>query len=151
MCNFTYISHPKTPVLTVLRSRGWALRCPLGNCSSPWQPFWHPGGPDCWGRSRWAGRVAPFCRRCDSVSWLHPEKDEVPRNSGENARRKNPAHPSLPGLGSAAIGSAHDIAMDGDDPYWGPRSAWASSCLRACRYDRYAGQSIQPAETDFAQ
>ena len=57
---------------------------------------------------------------------LHAERNEVGSKKGEKPKRKNPSnppHPSLPGLNTAPIGSAHDVESDDDDPHWGPKTA----------------------------
>tara|TARA_B100000676_G_scaffold80828_1_gene80817 strand:- start:26 stop:2338 length:2313 start_codon:yes stop_codon:yes gene_type:complete len=57
---------------------------------------------------------------------LHAERNGVSSKKGENPKRKNPSnppHPSLPGLNTAPIGSAHDVGSDDDDPHWGPKTA----------------------------
>lgn len=56
---------------------------------------------------------------------LHAERNGVSSKKGEKPKRKNPSnppHPSLPGLSTAPIGSAHDVELD-DDPHWGPQTA----------------------------
>ena len=57
---------------------------------------------------------------------LHAERNGVGSKKGEKPKRKNPSkppHPSLPGLKTAPIGSAHDVESDDDDPHWGPKTA----------------------------
>ena len=57
---------------------------------------------------------------------LHAERNGVGSKKGEKPKRKNPSnppHPSLPGLNTAKIGSAHDVESDDDDPHWGPRTS----------------------------
>ena len=57
---------------------------------------------------------------------LHAERNGVGSKKGEKPKRKNPSnppHPSLPGLNTAPIGSAHDVESDDDDPHWGPKTA----------------------------
>ena len=56
---------------------------------------------------------------------LHAERNGVNSKKGANPKRKNPSnppHPSLPGLSTAPIGSAHDVESNEDDPHWGPKT-----------------------------
>ena len=57
---------------------------------------------------------------------LHAERKGVILKKGEKPKQKNPSnppHPSLPGLSTTPIGSAHDVESDEDDPHWGPKTA----------------------------
>ena len=54
---------------------------------------------------------------------LHAERNGVSSKKGEKPKRKNPSnppHPSLSGLSTAPIGSAHDVESDDNHPHWGP-------------------------------
>ena len=57
---------------------------------------------------------------------LHAERNGVSSKKGDNPKRQNPSnppHPSLQGLSTTPIGSAHDVESDEDDPHWGPKTA----------------------------
>ena len=61
---------------------------------------------------------------------LHAERNGVSSKEGEKPKRKNPPHPSLPGLSTAPIGSAYDVELDDDPPLGTPNGLTKCSMCR---------------------